>query len=117
MNHRDRWGYVFQHASKIKRCGEETEDGCGCRQPRKIIKEGLANLIAEWDNPDGIKEEGEEKAKEKLTMKLTPEMVLKIFRRISDEDVEFMGFSKIWSRPDWFICQTLAVPPQLSDHL
>ena len=111
MNHRDRWGYVFQHASKIKRCGEETEDGCGCRQPRKIIKEGLANLIAEWDNPDGIKEEGEEKAKEKLTMKLTPEMVLKIFRRISDEDVEFMGFSKIWSRPDWFICQTLAVPP------
>ena len=111
MNHRDRWGYVFQHASKIKRCGEETEDGCGCRQPRKIIKEGLANLIAEWDNPDGIKEEGEEKAKEKLTMKLTPEMVLKIFRRISDEDVEFMGFSKIWSRPDWFICQVLAVPP------
>ena len=62
MNHRGRWGYVFQHASKIKRCGEETEDGCGCRQPRKIIKEGLANLIAEWDNPDGIKEEGEEKA-------------------------------------------------------
>ena len=111
MNHRDRWGYVFKHASKIKRCGEETEDGCGCRQPRKIIKEGLANLIAEWDNPDGIKEEGEEKAKDKLTMKLTPEMVLKIFRRISDEDVEFMGFSKIWSRPDWFICQVLAVPP------
>ena len=111
MSHRDRWGYVFQHASKIKRCGEETEDGCGCRQPRKIMKEGLANLIAEWDNPDGIKEEGEEKAKDKLTMKLTPENVLKIFRRISDEDVEFMGFSKIWSRPDWFICQVLAVPP------
>ena len=44
-------------------------------------------------------------------MKLTPEMVLKIFRRISDEDVSFMGFSPTWSRPDWFICQTLAVPP------
>jgi len=111
MDHRKRWGYVFQHASKIERCGKETEDGCGCRQPRKIMKEGLASLIAEWDNPDGIKEEGEEKAKDKLTMKLTPEMVLKIFRRISDEDVEFMGFSKIWSRPDWFICQVLAVPP------
>ena len=44
-------------------------------------------------------------------MKLNPEMVLKIFRRISDEDVTFMGFSPTWSRPDWFICQTLAVPP------
>ena len=23
----------------------------------------------------------------------------------------FMGFSPIWSRPEWMICQTLAVPP------
>ena len=38
-------------------------------------------------------------------------MVLKIFRRISDEDVAFMGFSPKWSRPDWMICQVLAVPP------
>ena len=29
--------------------------------------------------------------KDKLTMKLTPEMVLKIFRRISDDDVKFLG--------------------------
>ena len=49
--------------------------------------------------------------KDKLTMKLTPEIVLKIFRRISDDDVKFMGFSPIWSRPDWMICQVLAVPP------
>ena len=38
-------------------------------------------------------------------------MVLKIFRRISDDDVNFMGFSPIWSRPDWMICQVMAVPP------
>ena len=38
-------------------------------------------------------------------------MVLKILRRISDEDVAFMGFSPKWSRPDWMICQVLAVPP------
>ena len=44
-------------------------------------------------------------------MKLTPEIVLKIFRRISDDDVNFMGFSPIWSRPDWMVCQVLAVPP------
>ena len=44
-------------------------------------------------------------------MRLTPEIVLKIFRRISDEDVTFMGFSPTFSRPDWMVCQVLAVPP------
>ena len=43
--------------------------------------------------------------KDKLTMKLTPEVVFKIFRRISDDDVKFMGFSPVWSRLDWMICQ------------
>ncbi len=107
---RKRWEYVFQRASKIKRCGDETSDGCGCIQPRKIYKQDLANLYAEWLNVDGVAS-ADGTVKDKLTMKLTPEMVLKIFRRISDEDVSFMGFSPIWSRPDWFICQVLAVPP------
>jgi DNA-directed RNA polymerase II subunit RPB1 len=44
-------------------------------------------------------------------MKLTTEMILKMFRRISDEDVSFMGFSPLFSRPDNMICQVLAVPP------
>ena len=70
----------------------------------------MANIYAEWENTDGIESE-DGTVKDKLTMKLTPEMVLKIFRRISYEDVKFMGYSPIWSRPDWFICQTLAVPP------
>ena len=50
-------------------------------------------------------------------MRLTPEIVLKIFRRISDEDVAFMGFSPTFSRPDWMICQVLAVPPPSIDLL
>ena len=102
-----RWNYVFQIASKVKRCGEEIEDGCGCKQPDKIKKEGLATLIAEWSNIEGLDADDNEK----LTMKLTPEIILKIFKRISDEDVSFMGFSPTWSRPDWMICQVLAVPP------
>ncbi len=107
LSSKKRWDKVFKLASKITRCGDETCEGCGCKQPRKIVKEGLATLIAEWDNIDGI--EGEKK--EKLTMRMTPEIVLKIFRRISDEDVNFLGFSPTWSRPDWMICQVLAVPP------
>jgi len=98
-----RWKYVFSLASKIKRCGEDTENGCGCLQPNKIRKDGLATIFAEWKNES---EDGEN-----IVIKLVPEMVLKIFKRISDEDVSFMGFSPIWSRPDWMVCQVMAVPP------
>ncbi|MFN9955994.1 MAG: DNA-directed RNA polymerase subunit A', partial [bacterium] len=81
------------------------EDGCGCLQPGKIRKEGLASIIAEWENT------GEGEDKQNIVIKLTPEIVLKIFKRISDEDVTFMGFSPLWSRPDWMVCQVMAVPP------
>jgi DNA-directed RNA polymerase II subunit RPB1 len=96
-----RWKYVFSVASGVKRCGDETDCGCGCVQPRKIQKEGLATIVAEWKQQDGSP----------IVIKMTPEMVLKIFKRISDEDVAFMGFNPVWSRPDWMICQVLAVPP------
>ena len=98
-----RWKYIFPLASKSKRCGEDTEDGCGCLQPNKIRKEGLATIFAEWRNEDS--------EAEPIIIKVTPEMVLKIFKRISDEDVSFMGFSPIWSRPDWMVCQVMSVPP------
>tara|TARA_B110000967_G_scaffold171636_1_gene182204 strand:+ start:40 stop:4563 length:4524 start_codon:yes stop_codon:yes gene_type:complete len=108
MNADERWNYVFQLASKVTRCGEDSDDGCGCLQPKKIKKEGLATLFAEWDNINGLNNDDD---KDKLNMKLTPEIVLKIFRRISDDDVNFMGFSPVFSRPDWMVCQVLAVPP------
>ena len=100
-----RWKYVFSIASKMRRCGEDTEDGCGCLQPNKIRKEGLATIYAEWKN-DASTEQSQN-----IVIKMTPEMVLKIFKRISDEDVSFMGFSPTWSRPDWMVCQVMAVPP------
>ena len=108
MNADERWNYVFQLASKVTRCGDDSDDGCGCLQPKKIKKEGLATLFAEWDNINGLNNDDDP---DKLNMKLTPEIVLKIFRRISDDDVNFMGFSPVFSRPDWMICQVLAVPP------
>ena len=98
-----RWKYVFSLASGIKRCGEDIEDGCGCLQPNKIRKEGLATIVAEWKNDSA--------EAEPIIIKVTPEMVLKIFKRISDEDVSFMGFSPVWSRPDWMVCQVMSVPP------
>ena len=103
----DRWDYVSTIAAKIKRCGQETEDGCGCKQPDKIKLEGMSTLYAIWENM----ETSQESDNKKVNIKLTPELVLKIFKRISDEDVHFMGFNPLWSRPDWMICQVLPVPP------
>ena len=103
MSNEARWKFVSNLVSKIKRCGEDTQDGCGCLQPHKIRKEGLASLSAEWKNT--------QEDEENIVIPLTPELVLKIFARMSDQDVAFMGFSPIWSRPDWMICQVLAVPP------
>ena len=107
-----RWKYVFNLASNIKRCGEDIDDGCGCLQPNKIKKEGLATIFAEWKN-DSSKDDddGSVDNTQPIIVKVTPEMVIKIFKRISDEDVSFMGFSPIWSRPDWMVCQVMLVPP------
>ena len=112
MSGDERWNYVFKLASIVTRCGDDSDDGCGCLQPKKIKKEGLATLFAEWDNVDGLTEED----KDKLNMKLTPEIVIKIFRRISDDDVNFMGFSPVFSRPDWMVCQVLAVSRCTGDN-
>ena len=97
-----RWKYVFALASKINRCGEDTDDGCGCLQPNKMRKEGLASIFAEWTS---IRDA------EDMVIKVTPEMAIKICKRISDEDVNFMGFSPLYSRPDWMICQVMYVAP------
>ncbi len=110
VNNDERWQKVFAFASKKKRCGEDSHNGCGCLQP-KLKKEGLATLIAEWNEKEESTEDTTLNADNKLIMKLVPELVIKILRKISDEDVNFMGFSPIWSRPEWMICQTMAVPP------
>ena len=105
LSNEARWNKVFQLCGKIganKRCGEDIDDGCGCKQPSKIKKEGLANIIAEWNGSD---------EQNKVTIQLTPELLFKMFKRISDEDVKYMGFSPTFSRPEWMICSVFAVPP------
>ncbi len=101
-----KWDYVTNLCKEVRRCGETTDDGCGCRQPDKLKLEGFATILAVWE-----KIESNDDKPTNVTMKLTPELVLKIFKRISDEDVSFMGMNPLWSRPDWMICQVLPVPP------
>ena len=102
-NPEKRWEYVYKNAETVLRCGQSTEDGCGCKQPNKITIYELASIYAEWTKL------GDDK--QKVTVHLTPEMILKIFKRISDDDIHFMGFSPIWSRPEWMVCQVLPIAP------
>ena len=81
----------------------------------QIKKEGLSTIIAEWNNNEEELSNYEftKLNNNKLIMKLTPELVLKIFKKISNEDIKFLGFDNIWSKPEWMICQVLAVHPQV----
>ena len=102
-----RWRDVLTVCGNIKRCGQETEDGCGARQPTRYTPEGIARIVAEWDNLETpSKEKGP-----KTLQPLEVEYVLHLFRRITDEDVDFMGLSRFWCRPDWMICTVLPIPP------
>ena len=99
-----RWQYInsLKHTS---RCGEATDDGCGCLQPSKIRLDGFATIKAT------IQYQSEEDGVSEIETELTPESILRQFKRISDEDITFIGLSPIWSRPDWMVCQVLPVPP------
>jgi DNA-directed RNA polymerase II subunit RPB1 len=106
-----RWEYMQTAMSKrVSRCGDQTGDGCGCLQPDKIKLEGMATLQAHWSRIQSSAAAANG-GTGTASLKLTPEIVLKILRRISDEDVNFVGFSSLWSRPEWMICQILPVPP------
>ena len=105
---RKRWNYIIDKCSKVKMCGTDSKEGCGAVQPSKYYKEGLAKLFAEWKQTNASL--GEVDVEDKK-LYLSAEIVLKIFRRISDEDCEVMGLSKDWCRPDWLICQNLPVAP------
>ncbi len=99
----DRWKYVSKLAKSVKRCGDSTGNGCGYLQPANIKLDDFSTIQAIW-KPMAAGEPAP-----RLT--LTAEIVLRIFSRISDEDVNFMGFSSVWSRPEWMICQALPVAP------
>ena len=88
--------------TKIKLCGDDKHIGCGSRQPDRYNKEAAMKIIAEW----------KDKSKETSSqLEFSAEDVLRIFKRITDEDMEVMGFNPTWNRPEWMILTVLPVPP------
>jgi DNA-directed RNA polymerase II subunit RPB1 len=111
MKGENRWKAVLTACQDVTRCGEQTEDGCGARQPHRYNDEPIFRIVAEWKGAL-FDEGGDTTAAQGNTRRfLEPEYVYRLLRRISDEDVDFMGFSRLWCRPDWLMCTTLAIPP------
>lgn len=104
-----RWREVLNACDGITRCGQSNEDGCGTLQPTRFKREGIADIIAEWDDMPDVNDP--EKKKITIRKPLTVEYVQQLFRRITDEDVDFMGLNRHWCRPDWMICSVLPIPP------
>ena len=102
-NPKQRFNYVHSLSSKIKRCGEKNPCGCGAIQPSTIKRDtnGIGRISLEFKiSPD-----------EKKRLVWTAQQVLVLFKQISMDDAELMGFSRQFCRPDWLICSVLPVPP------
>ena len=82
-------------ASKVSVCTV-----CGAVQPLKVsvIKNMVSGIGAKFPS-----------LKDKVV--LNAENVLKIFKLISDEDCDLMGYDHIYSRPDWMVWTIFPVPP------
>jgi len=93
QSNKKRWAYYYEQVSKNKVCPK-----CNFTQPSKYAKEGLAKIYAEWKDTSN---------KEFLNA----ERVHKMFRKISIEDCNILGFTEEWCRPHWLICTVLPVPP------
>ena len=99
-----RWNEIYNLSQKVSRCGQETEDGCGAKQPDKLKLNGVDGIQAVWTSL----ETDDPEAKNQM---LKVDQVKKIFEKITDEDVNILGFSDTWCRPEWLICSVLPVPP------
>ncbi len=93
LSRQKRWELVYKLCYKAKECPY-----CQAKQPDKVSRSGL-RMEMEW--------RGEDKAK----VVLTAEDVLRMLRRMTDEDIALLGFDKTHNRPEWMICTVLLVPP------
>jgi DNA-directed RNA polymerase II subunit RPB1 len=101
----DRLKVVRDLCKTVRRCGIDSDEdcsGCECIQPTKIEKKELATITAKW---------GKEKTENYHEIVLSAELLLQKFKRISDDDIVFMGFHPQWARPQDMICEVFLVPP------
>jgi DNA-directed RNA polymerase II subunit RPB1 len=116
-DNKKRFEEIVALGSKYKVCGyidekaenEEDNNGCGAIQPKKFGKSNDYDIYAEHEKKD---ENGKiDKKKQPDRQYLTPDFVLRLFRRIPLEDLEILGFSPNWCLPSWLIATVIPVAP------
>ena len=95
----EKFDLIHEKSKKKKVCG--CINGCGSIQPTRYTKEGIGKVFAEWIYKD----------QENKKVLIKAEDVLKIFKRITDEDCIKLGMNPDFCRPEWLICTVLPVPP------
>lgn len=85
---------------QIKTCGEKSLDGCGSILPKIGLDKSTSLIRAEWISND----------KTEIQI-LNAEIVLNIFKKISDDDIVYLGFNLKYSRPESMICEILPIAP------
>ena len=108
-----RFKYIYdKFATKIRKC--KFNDCCYAEQPKKYTRL-TGNDIKSTTNIIQIIGDFDEKTLKSSDIKtkqlFTPELCRNIFKNISDEDCELLGFSSKYSRPEWMICTVLPVCP------
>ena len=107
-----RFNKILSLSKKVRKCCHN--DGCFIVQPLKYQrlsidkiqdKDLIVKINAVFDkntfkNPNILNEHN-----------ITPEMCYRIFKKITDEDVDFLGLSSKHSRPEWMIIKDLCIPP------
>ena len=104
----NRFRYIVELCSKNKKC--IYNNGCMALQPTKYSRQKESNnfikLYAEFAQGTF-----KDSTKASNQQQFTPLVCYKIFKKIKDEDVDFIGLSSKYSRPEWMIITSLAVPP------
>ena len=111
--------HKFIIQKKIKFCGnpENKNDlfinpcGCGANQPIKYINniKKDSNIVVEWK--DESIESSDTNERGVISQAINAELLLSIFKRISEEDANVLGFSKEWCHPSSLIITVLPVVP------
>ena len=107
ISRQKKFDLIYKQCSKIKRCGTSNPCGCGAKQPNKITKENIGRIVMEWNMKD-VAPEAEPEGKKVI---FYAEDVLNIFKRITDETADILGFPKELNRPEALICTVFPVPP------
>ena len=104
-----RFKTIYELCQKNKKC--IYNGGCQALQPTKYIRKTKENnniikIYAEFSQ-NTFKDSD----KASNIQNFTPLVVYQIFKKIKDEDVDFLGLSSKYSRPEWMIINSLTIPP------